>query len=94
MFSATFNNSLVISWWLVLLVEETGVLRENHRPQVTDKLYHIMMNIPYHNIVLFVWNKMTNSKHHTLNYIYIKFEDSKGIIRSHNPRRRDNTMAN
>jgi hypothetical protein len=32
---------------------------------------------------------MTNSKHHTLNYIYIKFEDSKGIIRSHNPRRRD-----
>ena len=40
-----------------------------------------MMNIPYHNIVLFVCNKMTNSKHHTLNYIYIKFEDSKGIIR-------------
>jgi hypothetical protein len=48
-----------------------------------------MMNIPYNNIVLFVCNKMTNSKHHTLNYIYIKFEDSKGIIRSHNPRRRD-----
>ena len=32
-----------ISWWSVLLVEET---RENHRPapaQVTDKLYHIML---------------------------------------------------
>ena len=31
-----------------LLVEETGVPRENHRPvattQVTNKLYHIMLN--------------------------------------------------
>jgi hypothetical protein len=24
-FNATFNNIPVISWWLVLLVEETGV---------------------------------------------------------------------
>jgi hypothetical protein len=31
-FNATFNNSLVISWWSVLLVEE-----------VSDKLYHIML---------------------------------------------------
>ena len=31
-FNATFNNISVISWWSVLLVEETGVLRENHRP--------------------------------------------------------------
>jgi len=38
-FNATFNNISVISWWSVLLVEETG---ENHRP-VTDKLYHIML---------------------------------------------------
>ena len=29
-FSATFNNISVILWWLVLLVEETGVPRENH----------------------------------------------------------------
>ena len=29
-FSATFNNASGISWWSVLLVEETGVLRENH----------------------------------------------------------------
>ena len=28
-FNATVNNILVISWWSVLLVEET---RENHRP--------------------------------------------------------------
>jgi len=31
-FNATVNNILAISWWSVLLVEETGVLRENHRP--------------------------------------------------------------
>ena len=30
-FNATFNNILVISWWSELLVEETGVPRENHR---------------------------------------------------------------
>ena len=42
MFNATFNNISVISWRSVLLVEETGVPGENHRP-VTDKLYHIML---------------------------------------------------
>jgi hypothetical protein len=31
-FDATFNNILVISWWSVLLVEETGVPGENHPP--------------------------------------------------------------
>ena len=41
-FNATFNNISAISWRSVLLVEETGVPRENHRP-VTDKLYHIML---------------------------------------------------
>ena len=30
--NATFNNISVIMWLLVLLVEETGVLEENHRP--------------------------------------------------------------
>jgi hypothetical protein len=28
-FNATFS---VISWWLVLLVEKTGVTTESHRP--------------------------------------------------------------
>jgi hypothetical protein len=32
MFNATFNNISVISWRLVLLVEETGLPGENHRP--------------------------------------------------------------
>jgi hypothetical protein len=38
------NNISVISWQSVLLVEETGVPWENiDLPQVTDKLYHIML---------------------------------------------------
>jgi hypothetical protein len=31
-FNTTFNTISVISWWSVLLVEETGVPGENHRP--------------------------------------------------------------
>jgi len=31
-FNATFNNISDLSWWSVLLVEETGVPGENHRP--------------------------------------------------------------
>jgi len=31
-FNATFNNISVISWRSVLLMEETGVSRKNHRP--------------------------------------------------------------
>ena len=29
---ATFNSSLVIFWWSILLVEETGVSAENQIP--------------------------------------------------------------
>jgi hypothetical protein len=43
-FNATFNNITVISLWFVLLVEETRVPRENHRPaKDNDQLYHIML---------------------------------------------------
>ena len=43
-FNDTFNNISVISWRSVLLVGETGVPGENHDlPQVTDKLYYIML---------------------------------------------------
>jgi hypothetical protein len=45
-FNATFNNISVISWWSVLLVEETGVYTEKTTAdlsQVTDKLYHIKL---------------------------------------------------
>jgi hypothetical protein len=37
-FNATFNNISAISWQSVLLVEKITDL-----PQVTDKLYHIML---------------------------------------------------
>jgi hypothetical protein len=30
-FKNTFNNISAISWWLFLLVEETGVPGENHQ---------------------------------------------------------------
>jgi hypothetical protein len=44
-FNATFNNISDISWRSVLLVEETGIPQEKttNLPQVTDKLYHIML---------------------------------------------------
>jgi hypothetical protein len=36
-FNATFNNISVISWWVVLLVEETGASGENHRPVASHR---------------------------------------------------------
>ena len=35
-FNATFNNISFISWRSVLLVEETEVLGENHRPAASS----------------------------------------------------------
>jgi hypothetical protein len=35
-FKATFNNMLVISWISVLLMEETRVPGEKHRPATSD----------------------------------------------------------
>ena len=31
-FNVTLNNISAISWWSVLLMEQTGVPGENHRP--------------------------------------------------------------
>ena len=47
-FNATFNNISVISWWSVLLLQETGVPAETiDLLQTTDKLYHkFVSNIP------------------------------------------------
>ena len=42
--NATFNNISVISWRSVLLVEETEYPEKIiDLPQVTDKLYHILL---------------------------------------------------
>jgi hypothetical protein len=35
-FNTTFNNISAISWWSVLLVEETGVSGENHHKSLTN----------------------------------------------------------
>ena len=40
-FNANLNNISAISWRSVLLVEETEIT--TNLPQVTDKLYHIML---------------------------------------------------
>jgi hypothetical protein len=37
-FNATFNNISVISWWSVLLVEETGGPGENQTLFLTEKI--------------------------------------------------------
>ena len=39
-FNATFNNISAISWRSVLLVEETGVPGENHRPVASHKILY------------------------------------------------------
>ena len=47
-FNATFSNISVISWQPVLLVEETGVPRENHWPVTSHwKLYQIMLYLEH-----------------------------------------------
>ena len=48
-FNATFNNISVISWWPVLLVEETGGPGENHQP-VTSHVQLALIEIRTHNI--------------------------------------------
>ena len=40
-FNATFNNTSVISWWSVLLVEETG--KKHQTTQFIDNLHHIKL---------------------------------------------------
>jgi hypothetical protein len=44
MFNPTFNNISVISWRSILLVEDRSTLEKTtNLPQVTEKLYHIML---------------------------------------------------
>ena len=50
-FNATFNNISVISWRSVLLVEETGVPRENHRPVASQRQtlsHNVVSSTPHH----------------------------------------------
>jgi hypothetical protein len=50
-FNATFNNILVISWQSILLVEETRVPGENHRPIASHwqtLLHNVVSSTPRH----------------------------------------------
>jgi len=50
-FNAIFNTILVISWRSVLLVEETWVPRENHRPVASHwqtLSYNVVSSTPCH----------------------------------------------
>ena len=44
-FNATFNNISVISWRAILLVEETGVPKENHRQTLSR---NVVLSTPHH----------------------------------------------
>jgi hypothetical protein len=46
-FNATFNNISVISWRSVLLVEESGVPGENHRPVASQTNFITYFYIEY-----------------------------------------------
>ena len=48
-FNAIFKNISIISWLSVLLVEETGVPRENHRPAASHRqtlLHNVVLTTP------------------------------------------------
>jgi hypothetical protein len=47
-FNATFNTISVILWWSVLLVEETGVLGENHRWILEGTVIIVWYFFPYY----------------------------------------------
>jgi hypothetical protein len=53
-FNATFNNTSVISWRSVLLVEETGATGENHRLPASYRQicsHNVVSTIPHQFIV-------------------------------------------
>jgi hypothetical protein len=67
-FNTIFNNISIISWLSVLLVEETRLFGENHRPAAIHcKLYHIILyrwlhgwiHLPYDLIHIFVFVPVT-----------------------------------
>jgi hypothetical protein len=59
-FNATFNNITVISWWLVLLMEETRVPGENHEftklGKLLDKPTILLVEVKPQNLAN--WNKI------------------------------------
>jgi len=56
-FNATFSTILVISWRSVILVEETGVPEDNHRPAASH------WQTLSHNVVSSTSQHDSNSQH-------------------------------
>ena len=91
-FNTTFNNISVISWWSVLLVDETGVPGESHDlPQVIDKLYHIMLyTSPWAGFELttsvVIGTNCINScksNHHTITVTIKELDQNENIFKYH-----------
>ena len=61
--NATINNISVRSWQSVLLVEETGVPRENHRPDAyTVKYKEFTTEYGKHSLIYIVFITNKNKK--------------------------------
>jgi hypothetical protein len=92
-FNATFNNSSVISWLSVLLVEESGVPGENHRPVAShwQTLSHNVVSSTPHLSRIRLYGVFMNFYSHTGKYywqllqsvmLYIYFWEIRLIIDS------------
>ena len=57
-FNPTFSNISAISWWSVLLVEETGVFKENHCHVAShwQTLSHNVVSSTHHHIYIYIYS--------------------------------------
>ena len=89
--NATFNNISNISQWSVILVEETGVPRENHRPvasQTNKRIYIHVFIIHVHvyiyfllsdqNVIMLLGSSWSWS-YGTFSWIYNKANAKRGV---------------
>jgi len=71
-FNATFNNTSVISTWSVLLLKETRVPGENHRP-VASHLQTLSHNVTSSTprLIRVQTHKVSGDRHRLHKYIYV-----------------------
>ena len=75
-FNVTFNNISVISWWSVLLVEETE--KTTDLSEVTDKLYHIILNRVH--LLKIIYKLLTLTKRWKKECVLTKLEKKKAYV--------------